>query len=248
MKRSNILSNYLVFGGNGQIASGFINKYVKEGDFCLIIDKHISVETELSLSSNKVDYFFLGIDINSCNQEKIVAFLEEKKITIDYVLFAIGINPMNNFFSSTIKSFELTINTNFTSLFKCLKLIFNYLNTVCSIVIIASQNGVVGHEDRICYGPSKAALIQLVKNLSIDFSKYSSKDVKINSISPGYVISDRNRDFFNSTKGQKMINKSPYKKIPSIENVIDCIEFLFSKKSEAIRGQNLVVDYGYTII
>lgn len=155
---------------------------------------------------------------------------------------------MDDFFTSTIDSFEQTINTNFISIFKCLKMILPFLSFNCSIVVIASQNGVVGHENRICYGPSKAVLIHLVKNISIDFSNCGYKDIKINSGSPGYIISDKNKNFFETNKGRKLINKSPYEKVVTIENIADCIEFLLSDKSIAIRGQNIIVDYRYTLI
>ncbi|MBX5320326.1 SDR family oxidoreductase [Staphylococcus caprae] len=139
------------------------------------------------------------------------------------------------------------MDINLTSVYIALKVMHPYLNTTPSIVVLASQNGVVGHEDRIDYGSSKSALIHLVKNLSLDFAKYSNKDIKINALSPTYIANESNENYFNGMKGKKLINNIPYKKILQIEDVVKGIEFLLSDSSKSMRGQNLILDYGYTI-
>jgi NAD(P)-dependent dehydrogenase (short-subunit alcohol dehydrogenase family) len=116
-------------------------------------------------------------------------------------------------------------------------------------VTVASQNGVVGHEDRISYGTSKAALIQLSKNLTIDFAKYSEKDIRINSISPSYVHTKENEEsYFNTYPGKKMLERIPTRTLVPPHEVAALIDFLLSKKCKSIRGQNIIIDNGYTII
>ena len=91
-------------------------------------------------------------------------------------------------------------------------------------------------------------MIQFAKNFSVDVARNSDKDIKFNTISPGYIISNDSSPLFNSIKGKKLKQRIPYKKLVELEDISNVIEFLFSNKSEAIRGQNIVVDYGYTII
>ncbi|MDM5426708.1 SDR family oxidoreductase [Bacillus mycoides] len=49
-------------------------------------------------------------------------------------------------------------------------------------------------------------------------------------------------------EGNKLLKKIPYREIVRISDVTNVILFLMSDKSDAIRGQNIVVDYGYTIV
>lgn len=49
-------------------------------------------------------------------------------------------------------------------------------------------------------------------------------------------------------EGNKLLKKIPYREIVRISDVTNVILFLMSDKSVAIRGQNIVVDYGYTIV
>ncbi|WP_062051485.1 SDR family oxidoreductase [Bacillus sp. JCM 19034] len=155
---------------------------------------------------------------------------------------------MRSFFTATTDSLKETFEINVFGIVLFLKRMYSLFSEKVSIVCVASQNGIVGHEDRIDYGPSKAAIIQLVKNLTIDFANYSNKDMKVNCVSPTYVVTEENKAYFDSFPGAEMVNRIPYKKLVTPKEVSNVIEFLMSEKSDAIRGQNIVIDYGYTII
>ncbi|EOD7884949.1 NAD(P)-dependent dehydrogenase (short-subunit alcohol dehydrogenase family) [Staphylococcus epidermidis] len=237
------MSNYLILGGLGQIGSHFINNYIDlEKDCIFIIDnKNYNL-----IDSESIKHF----QINASNPKEyydVQEFFKEKNIKIDFFLFSIGINYHNNFFTSTHETFINTFDINLNSFYISLKYLYSSLSRHASIVAISSQNGIVGHENRIEYSPSKASLIQIVKNLTIDFSKDSSKDIRVNCISPGYIITENNKEFFEKIEGKKLIKRNPYKKIVTLKDVCDSINFLFSESSYAIRGQNIIVDFGYTI-
>ncbi len=236
------MKNIIIFGANGYIGIECLKTL--KADMKIGID--INTDRLDTLSTSNLKKF--KIDMTCINQyNQILDFLEENQIKLDKIVFCQGVNYMKNFFDSTIETFNKTININLTSVYMALKVLYPYLSTTSSIVVLASQNGVVGHEDRIDYGSSKSALIHLVKNLSLDFAKYSSKDIKINALSPTYVANESNEDYFSSLTGKKMINNIPYKKILQIEDVVKGIEFLLSDNSKSMRGQNLILDYGYTI-
>ncbi|MCH5379281.1 SDR family oxidoreductase [Limosilactobacillus reuteri] len=164
------------------------------------------------------------------------------------ILFTSGVNYMNDIFSLSIEEWENTYNINLKSVVFILKELLNYMSNTTSIVLIASQNGVVAHEKRIDYGTSKSALIQLAKNLSLDFTNIKDKDIRINCLSPSYIENQNNQKYLNSAIGKKLLQKIPYKKFITLTDTSDTIDFLLSPKSKALRGQNLILDYGYTIV
>lgn len=235
-----MIDNILVVGSMSGVLYDFMEKKRKEESNVLQIDRF----------NNKVlnDNY---LKINFMNKEsysKIHSFLSNKNLSINKVVFSEGINPLNNFFSTSQNEWDTTININAKSVLFTLKSIYNFLSSHTSIVVIASTNGIVGHSNRIEYGPSKAALIQLVKNLTIDFSLNTDKDIRINAISPTYVKTKRNSEYLNSYKGKQLLDKIPYHKFINPEDISNAIEFLLSKKSNAIRGHNLILDNGYTIV
>ncbi|HDB0906133.1 TPA: SDR family oxidoreductase [Staphylococcus aureus] len=236
------MSNILIVGANGNIGYECLRQL--EGNIKIAID--YQSHNLKSFNDPKILKFIFDIN-DSTKYKKIVSYLKLNDIKLDKIVFAQGINPMKNFFNSNFEEFENTINTNFISVYTCLKILYEFLNDFASIVVIASQNGIVGHEDRIDYGCSKAALIHLVKNLSLDFVKYSDKDIKINALSPTYVLNENNENYFKSIQGKKLKTKIPFNKILDIQDVVNGVEFLLSEKSKSMRGNNLILDYGYTI-
>ncbi|CEP43290.1 short-chain dehydrogenase/reductase SDR [[Clostridium] sordellii] len=233
--------NILILGANG-----FVGKMLPKEAFdnYICVDKTYKTERE-----KKGNYHYIKCDISKkeeCN--KLLEILKEIDISFEAVVNLVGINKRMNFYNISEDIWEETFNTNVKGILFLLKRLYPFLGDKVSIINVASQNGIVAHEDRIDYGPSKAALIQLTKNLSIDLLKDKSKDIKVNSISPSYIINDSNKDFFDTYEGKKMINKIPYKKLVEVDDVVNLIMFLLSDNSKAIRGQNIVIDYGYTIV
>lgn len=236
------MKNIIVIGANGQIGLEYIKN---SNNYIIAIDQEIDLLKRL----NKKNLINFRLDITMNKEFNIIeSFLQENNVLIDAILFSQGVNPINNFFTATIEDFNSTLEVNLNSIFISLKRLYPYFNQKVSIVTIASQNGVVGHEDRIDYSTSKAAVIHMMKSLTLDFAKYSSKDIKINAISPGYIITPKSESFFSTIKGEKLKRRIPYNSLVTLQDVLNSIDFLLSDKSNAIRGQNIVIDYGYTIM
>ncbi|WP_176586066.1 SDR family oxidoreductase [Priestia megaterium] len=235
--------NILILGANGFIGQALQDKLNNE-NYIYCLDYTYTNEKKESNSKYQVK-----LDITK--EEDVVKFsqyLEKNNIQIDAIVNLVGINTMSSFYNITDQDWDRTFDLNVKSYVFFLKAIYSSFAKQVAIVNVASQNGIVGHEERIAYGPSKAALIQLTRNLSIDFLKDRSRDIKINSVSPSYIKNESNESYLNSVEGKKLLQKIPYKKFVSISDVVNVITFLISSESDAIRGQNIVVDYGYTII
>ncbi|MFK7681874.1 SDR family oxidoreductase [Priestia megaterium] len=235
--------NILILGANGFIGQALQDKLTNE-NYIYSIDYTYTNEEKESNSKYQVK-----LDITK--EEDVVKFsqyLEKNSIQIDAIVNLVGINTMSSFYNITDQDWDRTFDLNVKSYVFFLKAIYSSFAKQVAIVNVASQNGIVGHEDRIAYGPSKAALIQLTRNLSIDFLKDRSRDIKINSVSPSYIQNESNESYLKSAEGKKLLQKIPYKKFVSISDVVNVITFLISSESDAIRGQNIVVDYGYTIV
>lgn len=236
------MKNIVIIGAKGTIGQVVMSTF--KDYFQIRIDKSYVEEF-----CENTRYIQISCDITSeAGLRQVYEVIEEKKLSIDGVIYLAGINNMQSFFTSTTTSWNETFEVNLFGIVKFLKRIYYFFSEKVSIVCIASQNGIVGHENRIDYGPSKAAIIQLVKNLTIDFSKYSNKDIKVNCVSPTYVFTEENKVYYESFPGVELVNRIPLKKLVTPLEVANVIEFLMSEKSDAIRGQNIVIDYGYTII
>ena len=236
------MKNVVIIGSEGEIGTEVKRVYNQIQTICL--DKNIK-ET-VKVDGNRI---YMNFDVTSKESiDRVASYLHNHSIAIDGIIYLAGINYMTNFYDVNYEDWVNTLDINAAGFLFCLKGWYDLFNQQISIVCIASQNGVVGHENRVSYGPSKAALIQLVKNLTVDFSRDQNKDIKINSISPTYVLIEKNKEYFETLEGKKLINRIPYKKLIKPNDVTGVVKFLMSDESRAIRGQNIIVDYGYTIV
>lgn len=233
-------NNLFIVGSESFVASHFTAKYREQ------FNKIVGIDIK-PVSSSVDNYLQIDFTNNSYIQ-KVRTFLQNLNISFASILFAPGINYMNDIFSVSPEEWENTYNINLKSAVFILKELLNYMSSTTSIVLIASQNGIVAHDKRIDYGTSKSALIHLAKNISIDFTHVDDKDIRINCLSPSYIENENNKIYLNSPVGKKLLQKIPYKRFVTLNDTSNAISFLLSPKSKAMRGQNLILDCGYTII
>ncbi|HDR4738281.1 TPA: SDR family oxidoreductase [Bacillus cereus] len=236
------MKNMIILGSEGYLGKT-VQKHFSGKYNMICLDKKLKKHT---IDTNIVS---LEFDISNSNTYcELFSLLEENNFKVDAIVNLVGINSISNFYDISKETWNHTMETNLSAFLFFLKGIYRFLNKEVSIVAIASQNGVVAHENRIDYGTSKAALIHLIKNLTIDFLQDKEKDIKINCISPTYIRNESNEYYFSTHEGKKLLKKIPYGRLLDNEDVVNTLEFLISDKSRAIRGQNIIIDYGYTIV
>lgn len=155
--------------------------------------------------------------------------------------------------------FEKVIAVNTTAVWQCQraqirqmlkqeKLADTYRSYRGSIVNVASMYGLVAPPANVpatAYATSKHAVIGLTKS---DALAFAHRGIKINAISPGYVLTP----LVQQTMGQGDMMEVERKKVPvhrysEMEEIGDCIAFLHSDASSYMIGATLVADGGYTI-
>ncbi|MEI5994173.1 SDR family NAD(P)-dependent oxidoreductase [Candidatus Enterococcus mansonii] len=237
------MKNVLVVGSTGYLGRAYIQMHKEKYHFWGI-DKVSGNHSEGALRKE-----FVADVTDFCSIRKVREVFEKESVKMDAIIFSIGINPIQSFYSISEETWDKTFSVNLKSIVFMIKELYLIFKEKVSIVFIGSQNGVVGHEHRIDYGPSKAALIQLAKNLTLDFEADKEKDIKVNVVSPSYILNQSNEELLtDSFEGKKLLKKIPLKKFVQLEDVVGTIDFLLSDCSKAIRGQNIIVDYGYTIV
>ncbi|TDH61051.1 SDR family oxidoreductase [Dankookia rubra] len=114
------------------------------------------------------------------------------------------------------------------------------------IIHVASQMGRVAAEDNALYGMSKAALIQLAKNMAFELAR---EGIQVNSVSPGPIATEYNIVSYGRIPGrtEQMTARVPLGRMGQPAEVAEAIAFLATAAGSFIQGHDLVVDGGYTI-
>jgi NAD(P)-dependent dehydrogenase (short-subunit alcohol dehydrogenase family) len=114
-----------------------------------------------------------------------------------------------------------------------------------SIVIISSIGGLRGSTMIGAYCISKAADMQLARNLAHEFGP---DNVRVNCIAPGLIKTDFARALWEDPERIEAANKTvPLRRIGEPEEIAGAVVFLASAASSFMTGQTIVLDGGVTI-
>lgn len=113
-----------------------------------------------------------------------------------------------------------------------------------SIVATASMSGSEAHADLGPYGPSKAALIMLVKVLA---QELGPDGIRVNTVSPGMVRTGMTAAVYADERlAADRAALVPLGRVATAEDVADVIAFLLGPDARYITGHDLIVDGGVT--
>ncbi|MEZ5552606.1 MAG: glucose 1-dehydrogenase [Pseudomonadales bacterium] len=114
-----------------------------------------------------------------------------------------------------------------------------------SIMIVSSVGGLKGSADLGAYAISKAADLQLVRNLAVE---HGPNNVRVNAISPGLIRTDFARALWENPDILKRATAAdPLRRIGEPDELAGIAVYLASRAGSFTTGQNFVVDGGSTI-
>nr|WP_172686364.1 SDR family oxidoreductase [Macrococcus caseolyticus]AIU53950.1 TclP [Macrococcus caseolyticus] len=230
--------NILIVGASSEIAHYIIN-YHKIKDQVFLLDLPSQID-----NLKKWDTNFDTLDVQ--NNKEIETYFKECNITFDKLYYLVGINTMKNGLDFNSQEWDNIMGTNLKSFYFFVKEFTkkNVINNIpATIVSIASQHGVVANAYRTPYCVSKAGLIHLTRVLALELSLY---DIRVNCVSPGFILNSKSHEFLNNPKVKKeYLSKTPLQRYITPNEVANCCIFL--NNSTSITGQNLIIDGGYTI-
>jgi 3-oxoacyl-[acyl-carrier protein] reductase len=161
-------------------------------------------------------------------------------ITVDGFIHCAGINPIADHEdinqTDLLKTFQ--INT-FSFIKLCTQLSFTQGS---NIVAIGSLYSTQAKESRIQYTMSKHALYGAVKTLALE--KATDK-IKVNLISPGFVDTPLTRKNISEERVSFLDKNIPLGLTDSCEIANLCLYLI--KQNNAITGQNIKIDGGYSL-
>ncbi len=114
-----------------------------------------------------------------------------------------------------------------------------------SLINVASQLARVASPRSPAYCATKAALVQLSKVLALD---HASEGIRVNSLSPGAVETERLVHRFGSMERAReaIASKHILGRLARSEEIAEGAVFLASDESSFMTGADLLIDGGYT--
>ncbi|MEJ7929407.1 SDR family oxidoreductase [Ramlibacter sp. AN1015] len=114
-----------------------------------------------------------------------------------------------------------------------------------AVVVVGSVAGLVGIPGSNAYGPTKAAVTHMARNLACEWARLG---IRVNCIAPGYVATDMSRALFDRAPAaqEAALRRVPMGRLGSAQEIAQAAVFLCSPWASFITGAVLPVDGGWS--
>lgn len=238
----------LLTGASGELGKELSLALCKAGAELILhynnSDKEMDILDKI-LKSENCKFSLIKADFSSFEGVKMmVNFLKNHYRNIDILINNASINIEKFIISVEETEFDKTIAVNLKSHYFLIKYVLRSMIAKRSgcIVNIASSIIKCSKTKGSLYAASKGAIDAVTKSLAREVGSYN---IRINSISPGPFYSQMNNMNTIEIERLKQINAIP--KIIRPAEVSNVVLFLCSEYASAITGQNIFVDYGFSI-
>jgi len=112
------------------------------------------------------------------------------------------------------------------------------------IVLVASITAFEPSPGLVAYAASKAGVVQAARSMAREWARAG---ICVNTISPGYIRTAINDEWFDTEGGRKQIARFPRKRLMEESGLDGPVLFLCSDAAEFVTGADFVLDDGQTL-
>ncbi|KAK4153535.1 D-arabinitol 2-dehydrogenase [Chaetomidium leptoderma] len=188
--------------------------------------------------------------------DELITAIADENQRLDGVVAAAGVQQVTQALDYTPADVARMLEINYTGVFmtaqSAARQMFRY-KTRGSICLIASMSGLVANKGLLSpvYNSSKAAVIQLARNLAMEWSPVredGTGGIRVNCISPGHILTPMVLKNFEEVPGLRETweGENMMGRLAETTEFKGAVLFLLSSASSFMTGNNLIIDGGHT--
>ncbi|MDO6519605.1 SDR family oxidoreductase [Zobellia uliginosa] len=174
--------------------------------------------------------------------------------TVDVCVANAGLQIDHPLHEMPLEAWKKVLDVNLTGQFLCAKEAINEFlrrgmreevsRSLGKIIHMSSVHEEIPWAGHANYAASKGGLLMLMESIC---QAYAPHKIRCNSIAPGAIKTDINKDVWSTEQGKEdMLKLIPYKRIGVPEDIGSVASWLASDESEYINGTTIFVDGGMT--
>ncbi len=164
----------------------------------------------------------------------------------DILVNSAGANAGTDFLDATEADWDRIMAINLKAVFAACQVFGKHMVATGSgaIVNIGSVTSYLPLSRVFAYAASKAAVLNLTRNIAHDFG---TKGVRVNCICPGFFPAEQNRKLLTPERVANIMNHTPMRRYGEPEELIGALLLLVSPKAGSfMTGAAISVDGGFT--
>jgi len=203
-------------------------------------------QSELAEEFGEREFFIFAADVVEAEQRlEVFDWIADLEVELSLLINNVGGNLTKPTLDYTADEVRDLIDTNVLSAFEMCRLAHPHLaeHGNAAIVNIASVSGLVHVRSGSPYGMSKAAIVQLTRNLACEWAE---DGIRVNAVAPWYIRTQRTAGpLADPDYLDEVLQRTPMGRIGEPEEVATAVAFLCMPASGYITGECVAVDGGF---
>jgi len=240
--------NSIVTGGGRGIGRAVSLALAKQGANVAIIarkDLKSAKETASEVRRLGRKAIFLQADVSQKRAvDDMVKAVCKSFGKIDLLVNNAGLNIRSPLEQVSEEDWDKVVAVNLKGVFLCSVAVMKEMLRRSKRGIIINVAGASAHRcyaENGAFGPSKAAVINLTKQMAVEWAKYN---IRVNGVSPGPTMTSPTEERIQDEEIRRRIARIPLGRVAQPEEIASVVVFLASDDSKYMTGQCLVVDGG----
>ena len=233
----------VITGGTSGIGKYLVQKYAAKNTV-FVISKN-----EEKIKNVEKEFHNSNVDFIRCNLEKeneirnAFDYIKSKIDKIDLLINNAAYDVMKNLENYEYEEFSKIININLLGKVFCTKYAIELLrNSKYPCVInIASRLATKPMLDSCAYCTAAAGIVMFTKCATIELEKYG---IRVNTISPSLTMTPLAKKSYSKEEINSVKKISTRKRLCTPNDIYEVVNFLSSKKSDYINGENIDLSSG----
>ena len=236
--------NVLITGGASGIGQATATRFLDEGCAVCVLDR--STEARQRVTA-ELPALTAVIDADVSNFEQVQAAVGEaiqRMGSIDVLINNAGISIRHDFLEITPQEWDEVLGVNLKGVFQVAQTVARHMVARGSGVILntASTAGSTGYPHYADYSASKGGVIALTLAMALELAPA----VRVNAVSPGYVLTPMQRAEYSDAMLDAVNRKIPLGRHARPGEIAALFAYLASEDAGFATGQVYVMDGGET--